>query len=416
MALCNAKSKLGGAEFAQTLTFGWLSNPEATLEELAQTAASLGVTISPQGLDQRFTPAAAACLKGVLGAAIERMVCASSPTAIPMLQSFPAVYIQDSSLIKLPEQLAVVWRGCGGRSGLGQSTLKVEVRWELKGGCLTGPLLEDGRVNEHRSLIQAKPLPKGSLRIADLGYWSLSEMQAQSDAGVFWLSYLQCHTVVFDQHQRRWNVVDLLQAQGSSRIELPVYLGVSVRLPARLLAVRVSQEVADRRRHYLHQRAQRLQKPVSRTALALANWTVIVTNLPAERLSLSEALVLIRIRWQVELLFKLWKSQGQVDEWRSAKPWRILCEVYAKLLAMLIQHWLFLLSCWCSPDRSLTKAAQTVRRQALHLASSFAILEQLVNAIQIIQRCLSVGCRINKSRITPRAYQLLLEVSEEGLA
>ena len=128
------ESKLGGAEFAQTLTFGWLSNPEATLEELAQTAASLGVTISPQGLDQRFTPAAAACLKGVLGAAIERMVCASSPTAIPMLQSFPAVYIQDSSLIKLPEQLAVVWRGCGGRSGLGQSTLKVEVRWELKGG------------------------------------------------------------------------------------------------------------------------------------------------------------------------------------------------------------------------------------------------------------------------------------------
>ena len=46
-------SKLGGAKFAQTLVFGWLANPAATLEELAQTAATLGVAITPQGLDQR---------------------------------------------------------------------------------------------------------------------------------------------------------------------------------------------------------------------------------------------------------------------------------------------------------------------------------------------------------------------------
>ena len=63
-----------------------------------------------------------------------------------------------------------------------------------------------------------------------------------------------------------------------------------------------------------------------------------MTNAGADLLSLPEALVLARARWQIELLFKLWKQYGQIDASRSAKPWRVLCEVWAKLLAVLIQH------------------------------------------------------------------------------
>ena len=46
------ESKLGGAELAQTLVFGWLANPRASLEELAQVALALEVSISAQGLEQ----------------------------------------------------------------------------------------------------------------------------------------------------------------------------------------------------------------------------------------------------------------------------------------------------------------------------------------------------------------------------
>ena len=77
------RSKLTGSLFAQTLVFGWPANPQATLGELAQVAAALGLTISPQGLDDRFSPQAAALLRQLLEAAMHTLVTAD-PVAIPL--------------------------------------------------------------------------------------------------------------------------------------------------------------------------------------------------------------------------------------------------------------------------------------------------------------------------------------------
>jgi hypothetical protein len=82
---------------------------------------------------------------------------------------------------------------------------------------------------------------------------------------------------------------------------------------------------------------------------------------PTRLLSLEEALVVARARWQIELLFKLWMSQGRIDESTRAKPSRLVYELYAKLLAMIIQHWALLISGWEHVNRSLVKMAQTVR-------------------------------------------------------
>jgi len=183
-------------------------------------------------------------------------------------------------------------------------------------------------------------------------------------------------------------------------VDLRVTLGVGHRLPARLLARRVPREVAAARRRRLRAEAKRRGQAVSHARLALADWLIFVTNVPAERLRLDEALVLARARWQIELLFKLWKSHGHLDESRSAHPWRVLCELYATLIAMVIQHWVLLLGCWAFPGRSLVTAAQAVRHHALPLAMA------------TLCACLTAGCRINPRRTNPNTYQLLLAVPE----
>ena len=274
-----------------------------------------------------------------------------------------------------------------GRPGANGSTtsgtaaaLKLQVRLELRTGQLEGPQLQAGRASDRAALLPTT-LPAGALWLADLGYWSLNMLQTLDQHGVSWLSRLQVQTALYDAAGHPHDLLALLDIQSAETVDLAVRVGEAHRLPARLLAVRVPQAVADERRRRLRATARKKGRMVSARRLALAAWTMLVTNVPSDRLTVGEALVLGRARWQIELLFKLWKSHGRVDESRSLKPWRILCEVYAKLLAMVVQHWLLLAGCWGSPHRSLTKAAQTVQKHALHLASAFRRLSTLARAL-----------------------------------
>src|SRR5205823_3145900 len=121
-----------------------------------------------------------------------------------------------------------------------------------------------------------------------------------------YLSYWQVQTALYDEAGQRLELGELLRQTAGGRLEQRVLLGSRQRLPARLLAVRVPPEVAAERRRRLKQAARKKGQAVSQARLALADWTVLVTNVPADRLSLDEALVLIRVRWQIELIFKLW--------------------------------------------------------------------------------------------------------------
>jgi hypothetical protein len=250
------------------------------------------------------------------------------------------------------------------------------------------------------------------LSIADLGYWKLADLEEKSLTGIYWLSRPQVGTLIYDEWGKRWSLADLMSRQRDGQVEMTILLGAKHQIPARLVAVRVPQEVADQRRRKLKNQARSKGKTVSKARLDLADWTMFVTNVPKDKLSVKEALVLGRMRWQIELIFKLWKSHGQIDKSRSNKPYRILCEVYAKLIAMIIQHWTFLIGNWSFSDRSLVKAAKTVRQHALNLVIALGDLPRLERALTILGRCLAAGCRINKSVKTPRTFQLLLALDE----
>jgi hypothetical protein len=280
----------------------------------------------------------------------------------------------------------------------------------LSTGALRGPWLQDGRGADQAAPNQTT-FPPGALRLADLGYFSLALLRELSAAGVYWLSRLHLHTHVFDQAGSALDLLTWLNHQRTGAHDLPIRLGAQDRLSARLLAVRVPAQVAQQRRRRLRKQARRKGQTLSPRYLALADWTLLVTNVPVELLTLEEALVLMRVRWQIELLFKLWKSVGRLDESRSAQPWRTLCEVYAKMLALLVQPWLLVLSCWQFPDRSLMQAAQTIQRYATSLALALKASRRLREVIASIQHCLQTGCRITRRRQHPSTYQLLLDCS-----
>jgi hypothetical protein len=401
-----------GATLVQTLVFGWLGRPDASLEELTQTAASLGVPVTPQALAQRFTSQLAATLEGCLAAAVGLLV-AADPVAIPVLARFAGVYVLDSTVVRLPDALAAVWPGCGGRTGRGtQARLKLHVALELARGTLVGPQLTSGRVHDRRAAVG--PLPPGSLRVTDLGYFSLADLADLGRAGVHWLTRLksQTHLVLPAGQTLALEAYLRGQPRHTQEVDVPVRLGVAARLPARLLAVRVSPAVAQERRRRLRAAAKREGRTPTLARLALCDWVVLVTDLPAEQLTLAEALALARARWQIELLFKLWKSAGHLEHSRSARPLQVLCEVYAKLLALVLQHWVLLRGCWACPARSLVKAAATVRRFALVLALAIGDAQQLERALERLVATLEAGCRQSRRRTHPSTWQLLLACEE----
>lgn len=413
-------SKLTGSLFVQTLVFGWLAHPEATLEELAQTACALGVEISPQGLDERFTEDAAAFLQAVLRRAVHEKVEAE-PVAMELLSRFNGTYLLDASQVTLPAALAGVWRG-NGRSEPKPGTeaaVKLSVGFDLCRGRLLGPELCDGREHDKNADLVARVLPAGALRVTDLGYFKAGELARLDRMGVFWLSRFQtkCGFLTADgSDEQAWELDAFLAAQAGDRVEIPIRLGLAKRLPCRLLAVRVPPEVAEGRRRKLRQRAKAHGGTPSRKELALCEWTVYVTNAPPKLLSLEEAFVLARLRWQVEIVFKLWKSHLKIDEWRTHNPWRILCEVYAKLLGALLQHWILVTTGWDQPDRSLVKATRLIRSYIRSLALVLKEKEGWEAVMEVIRRCLDGRCRLEKRKMVPSSYQLLLNPQLLGLA
>lgn len=412
---CQRPSKLTAAVFVQTTVLGWLAHPAATLQQLTQRAADRGVAISPQGLDQRFTPAAAELLRQVWEAALAEVVVAT-PVATDLLARFPAVVLLDSTTIALPDGLATVWAGCGGRVEQGsQSALKLTVALDLVEGRLAiAP--SDGRAQDKSSPLQHAPLPEGALRVTDLGFWSLAVLREIADQGAYFLSRLHLQTAVFAADGERLDLIDWLGRQKRNRVSVAVRLGVAARIAARLLAVRVPRRVAKARRAKIEADAQREGQTPSPIKLALAGWTLLVTNAPPDVLAIREALVLARARWQIELLFKLWKSEGHLDAWRSGKTDRILCEVYAKLTAMIIQHWLLLVSCWGFLDRSLTQAARAVRDRTVALLMVLSSHRGVVAVLAAIGRGLADGGRIASRRKRPSLFQLLTDPTLGGLA
>jgi hypothetical protein len=155
-----------------------------------------------------------------------------------------------------------------------------------------------------------------------------------------------------------------------------------------------------------------------RRKFTLCDWWMLMTNVPEALLSKEEAPNLYGARWQIELMFKLWKSQSRLAVSRSENKWRILCEVYVKLLIVLIEHWILLTGLWGISQRSLTKGVQAIQEQASHLAACAGNRTRLIGCLKGLANIItSSGCLQNKRKKKPNNWQRLGEIDViEGLS
>src|SRR6059058_3216459 len=420
---------LDGAIFSQTAVLTWMHTPQASNSQLRHTAASLGVQVSNQAIEQRFGPASVRLLRALLEKTIGQVI-SSEASAPEVLARFNGVYLQDGTVISLPASLARQWPR-GGQAGQ-EAALRVQGRLELGSGHLSGLWLQAGREAERSGPAISTPLPVGSLFHGDMGYFTLAEMRQRGQQGQYWLTQAKATLTLIDQRGQCWDLLSFLRAHKSEVVDVELFVGKRERLPVRLIAVRVSPEEAKRRRERANERithppkgcqaplpgkrkpkeqrqGKRKGKKVSAARLRLADWTIVLTNVPQEQLSVPEALVLLRCRWQIELLWKLWKQHGKLDTWRSYKPERILTEFCAKLLGLVITHWQVLIGCWQAPNRSLLKAKQVVEWMTPCLALALTGVVPVPTVVERTAQMMQTGCTINSRRKRPNTSQLLAD-------
>lgn len=408
-------SKLTGALFAQTLVFTWLAKPNATYANMAQKASELGLAITAQGLEDRFSVSSALFMRELLAETIKTTVVSANEKTFSVWENFNGVYIFDSSTISLPEELAQVWSGCTYQSQI-KAGLKLHTRLELKSGALEGPLLTDARDSDSKSKLQYGELPIGSLSMGDMAYWDGARMNELSKNGCFWLSRLRSDLLIYTpQEEPPIDLAKYLRDQQTDKVEVMVEISRTDRVKTRLMAVRLSKEQTDIRRMRYRAECKNGGRTPSKKTLELLEWLIMLTNASSEQLSIEGAMVLYRCRWQIELLFRLWKESGSVDEWRSKKPDRIMTEVYAKLITLVIQHWLLLLGMWDYKEGSLTKIGQVIREYVITLVLAFASanVEEIEAALQkMVANLHGRHLAITKRKKQPSTWQRLLMLEE----
>lgn len=404
-------SKMDGQVFAQTLVMGWLANPEATLNELVQYSAELGVSISEAGLHQRFNEQAVEFLKQLVAYAV-RTLREESRLPDNVLEHFSSVNILDSSIITLPETLKEVFAGYGTRGG--QSSMKLQLSFDYLSGQLNTVKVVPGREPDQNCELHTDLATPNSLHLFDLGYFKQSVFAELAQAQAYFVSRLQVQTALYkhpdDQHSL--DLVKALQLQSQSKGELAVYLGRLARVPIRLVFQKLPADMVAEKRRKAKANARKRGQTCSKRHLALLEWVLFITNVPAQWLTAEQVLMVYRIRWQVELVFKLWKSQSRLDQISGYSYRRVMCQFYGRLLAIILFQWTIApYRFYWRGELSPTKAFHVMRRYALSFLPLMADRWRSVPAVleQMIGDFSRYALR-NPRKKSPSTYQSLLLV------
>lgn len=337
--------KIDPFEFLNSAIF---SQASASAMSLDSQGRGFSDVVSRQAIDQRYTPAAVDFFRASFSHILNETLqwTPDQPQAQALSEHFKAVYFLDSTSFDSTESLKQIFPSCGGNAS--SANVKLLVRYNLISGALEPlEMLPGRRADQGLALRTAERLKADELQTNDKGFFASTAWRAAQQNGAFLLSPLPHSTTLWLKDDEGEPLeVDLaaeLAHSSQNRVEWDqVWVGKQERQvgPLRVVAFKLSTESASRRRAALRESCRRQGRTPTTKALELAGWLILVTNAPATKLPSAVMSYFYRARWQIELIFRQLKSVLRIDKRRSDNPYRVQCEIWARLmLGILLFLW-----------------------------------------------------------------------------
>jgi hypothetical protein len=185
-------------------------------------------------------------------------------------------------------------------------------------------------------------IEEGSLLLRDLGYFSTEVLEGIKKAKAYYISRLNPQVTIYQLREGNYVELDLtrihsqLRAKRVSYQEFDVYIGAHRKVPVRLMIELMPPNEVERRLAKAGKDARKKGRMLSANYKTTAALNMFVTNVPVEWLPPDQIRTLYRLRWQIEVRFKTWKSFCRIHAHKKMNVHRFRTYLYACLLFIFI--------------------------------------------------------------------------------
>lgn len=337
------KSKVPPSCFVNTLLFNENDQAHTSLPDLtADLNQVYNIDISKEAMHKKFTPASVKFLEGLLSELLSEQV--QKVTGNGSALHFPRIKIKDSTRFSLPDSYDNHYKGFGNFSK-SNGLMSLQYEYDLvSGNWLSFAMTKGLRNDQQDSLETTSSITKGDLHIRDLGYITPLYLSAIVDKQAFFLNRLPPQPVVFTTNGKilDWKKIDRDFKKNTLAFkELDIMVYEKNKVPCRLIIEKISNNEYRKRIENAKVKAKSRGSAPSALLKIKLQYNLFITNVGADILPFDVIRKTYYLRWQIELVFKTWKSFFRIDKLKKVKKERLECQLLAKLLWILINWRLF---------------------------------------------------------------------------